>query len=404
MPAAPQKKGRHGLSVSHKQASEPHQIDLILQGGGSSCAYQAGYLTRLLEENIVIRTISATSGGAVNGAAIAHAMNSQSTIKQGRARARDNLANIWNSIKKTSFIPALRSYAGMKDIGKLAFQNATQWVLPFTPQEKLITWHPEDPNIPEEILEDAHIFYKSARTIQKTFMPACEDNIIRDIVSSRLPDFSKIRNGSVTRLFANAMDVSHPKHPESRVFHPDEITPDVIAASASLKEIFDPVIIDGIPYRDGGYIENPAIRPVFENSTTPSKLMIALHEPPHELSGLAQIDMNRTMGKYDVMTGEALDEYIDIAKTNTNKTDCHLACYLPPFDHDDSVRLNTEPGYIDHLWQKGYEEADAFMPQFLKALGVRSTIDQALSDIQSYETTQKRLSQAKAPVGALVPA
>lgn len=404
MPEAPQKKGRGGLSVSHKQASEPRQIDLILQGGGSSCAYQAGYLTRLLEENIVISTITATSGGAVNGAAIAHAMNSQATFKQGRTQARDNLAKIWNSIKNTSFIPVLRSYADMKDFGKLAFQNAAQWFLPFAPQSKLITWHPDDPNIPEEILEDAHIFYKSARTIQKAFMPACEDNIIRHIISSQLPDFSQIRNGSLTKLFANAMDVSNPNHPESRVFHPHEITPDVIAASASLKEIFDPVIINGIPYRDGGYIENPAICPVFEHSTATSKLMIALHEPPYELSGLAQIDMNKTMGKYDVMTGEALDEYIDIARTNTNKTDCHLACYLPPFNHDDSVRLNTEPAYIDHLWQKGYEEADAFMPQFLKSLGARSTIDQTLLDIKSYETTQKRLSQAKAPVGGLVPA
>ncbi len=368
-----------------------HPIDLVLQGGGSSCAYQAGYLARLLEEDwLLIRNITSTSGGTVNGAALADGINSTDDFVEGRRRATENLKNIWSDIKAYSPIPYLRTYAQMKGFAKSAHALTTI----FTPTifrksndgKPGIRWDKDDPNIPEEILEDAAILTNAMRQAN----PYASSNILRYIVSKHIPDFSNIQRGSIVRLHAGAMNVSHDDQPKSRIFGPGEISPEVIEAATSLKDFFEPIRIDGVTYRDGGYIENPSIDSVFGDTSSPSKLMIALHAPPKAISAKSQIDMKRSMDEYDIMTEQAIGEFVNSSCETEGQFDCHLACYMPPEGHNDSVRMNTEPGYIDDLWEKGYEAAERFLPTLKQNIGHTSTVNDTLRSIRAYERTNSR--------------
>ncbi len=47
-----------------------------------------------------------------------------------------------------------------------------------------------------------------------------------------------------------------------RVFRRDDITADVVMASAALPHVFRAVEIEGEPYWDGGFTGNPAILPL----------------------------------------------------------------------------------------------------------------------------------------------
>ena len=83
-------------------------------------------------------------------------------------------------------------------------------------------------------------------------------NPLKDLIE-RFVDFEAIRRDRDLDLFISATDV---RTGELRVFTREEITPEVVMASACLPLLFRAVEIDGVPYWDGGYSGNPAICPV----------------------------------------------------------------------------------------------------------------------------------------------
>ena len=86
----------------------------------------------------------------------------------------------------------------------------------------------------------------------------------------RLPRAAK----SPIRLFVTATNV---RTGPGRVFRNDELTPDVLLASACLPTLFQAIEIDGEAYWDGGYSGNPTITPLVRECASHDTLLIEVN-------------------------------------------------------------------------------------------------------------------------------
>ena len=57
----------------------------------------------------------------------------------------------------------------------------------------------------------------------------------------------------------------------------DEITPDVLLASACLPTMFQAIEIDGEPYWDGGYSGNPTITPLIRECKSQDTILVQIN-------------------------------------------------------------------------------------------------------------------------------
>jgi NTE family protein len=86
-------------------------------------------------------------------------------------------------------------------------------------------------------------------------------NPLREILEREV-DFKAVRANREFDLYVSATNVRTGK---MRVFRREQITPDVVMASACLPFLFRAVEIDGVPYWDGGYVSNPPLFPFFRS-------------------------------------------------------------------------------------------------------------------------------------------
>lgn len=214
-------------------------INLALQGGGSHGAFTWGVLDALLEdEGLAIESISGTSAGAMNAAAVAQGM-----AAGGAEEARKTLTRFWSRVSRmAAFAPV------PADAYDTWFGNFS--VLPGIPKLDLVN-------------QVAHTF--SPYQFNPTGL-----NPLRGLVADMF-DFEAIRTCEHPRLYIAATQVYTGK---IRVFEGDELTADVLAASACLPELVHAIEIDGEPYWDGGYTGNPALFPLFYDGSGSDILLV----------------------------------------------------------------------------------------------------------------------------------
>ena len=204
---------------------QPLLIDLALQGGGSHGAFTWGVLDRLLEVSwLHIEAISGTSAGAMNAAVLADGFT-----KGGAQGARAALDAYWERVAEAAtFSPLQRS-----PMDRLA----GRWTLDYSPvfigfdlMARLFSPYNLNPagfNPLTRILDDSIDFERLARSPIKLFITA-----------------TNVRTG------------------RGRIFRNNEITAQVLLASACLPTLFQAVEIDGEAYWDGGFVGNPTITPL----------------------------------------------------------------------------------------------------------------------------------------------
>src|SRR5262249_55241856 len=73
------------------------------------------------------------------------------------------------------------------------------------------------------------------------------------------------------KLFVAATNVRTGK---VRIFRTEEITADVVMASACLPFLFHAVEIDNTPYWDGGFVGNPPLFPLFRGTKTDDVILV----------------------------------------------------------------------------------------------------------------------------------
>jgi hypothetical protein len=114
-------------------------------------------------------------------------------------------------------------------------------------------------------------------------------NPLRDLLE-RLVNFEQLRERSPFKLFVGATQASSGK---LRIFRENELTVDVLLASACLPKLHHPIEIDGELYWDGGYSANPAIFPLFYECDSDDVLLVLLSplqhdDAPHTVSEIDQ--------------------------------------------------------------------------------------------------------------------
>src|SRR4029077_11924951 len=197
--------------------------NLALQGGVAHGAFTWGVLDRLLEdERLSFEGISGTSAGAMNAVVLASGYH-----KGGRQGAREALAKFWRSVSHDGRLSPVQR--GMMDrlFGNWSFDNNPMFLA----------------------LEAA------SRFVSPYDVNPFNINPLRALLESDV-DFEAVRACRELKLFISATNVRTGK---VRVFTREEITADVVMASACLPFMFKAVEISGTPYWGGGYGGEPAV-------------------------------------------------------------------------------------------------------------------------------------------------
>src|ERR1700722_447169 len=216
-------------------------INLALQGGGAHGAFTWGVLDYLLEDGrLSIEGISGASAGAMNAVMVADGL-----ARGGPEVARTRLADFWPAASIDGDLPMIQR--------KLL--------------ERLFTFVPLEGS-PMAAWFDAMSHYFSPYDLNPLNI-----NPLKDLLD-RFVDFEAVRAFDKLQLFISATNV---RTGRLKVFPREAITADAVMASACLPLLFKAVMIDGVPYWDGGYLANPPIFPLFHATHTEDGLIVQIN-------------------------------------------------------------------------------------------------------------------------------
>ncbi len=339
-------------------------IDLALQGGGSHGALTWGVLDRILEdERLEISGISGTSAGAMNAVVLAQGFH-----QGGREGARKALATFWQAVGDAArFSPLQRSWWNRftgnfnldRSPGYLFFDNLTRLFSPYQ-------------------------------------LNPLDINPLRDLVASTV-DFSRVNACPVPKIFVTATNV---RTGQARVFTQPHLSVETIMASACLPSLFQAVEIDGEAYWDGGYIGNPALHPLVDETDCRDMVIVqinpmirrALPRTGREiLNRVNEISFNSSLIK-DLRAIHLLHKLIEAEHIETQRyrdMRVHLIHADEELqDLDASSKLNAEWTFLSHLKQRGRAWAHQWLEANYDGIGVRSTFDLDALFVDSLQPTQ----------------
>ncbi|WP_425408649.1 patatin-like phospholipase family protein [Hyphococcus sp.] len=336
-------------------AAVTKHINLALQGGGSHGAVTWGVADRFLEDpRIEIDAISGSSAGAVNAVAVAYGLH-----KNGCEGARETLDNLWREVS-----------------------NAGEYYSP-------VRANPFPLNFGANDLVNA-FSYQMFETVTRALSPyqfnPFDINPLREILAACI-DFDSLKDCKHTKLFIAATNVRTGK---VKVFDTDEVTSDVICASACLPFLFKAVEIDGDYFWDGGYMGNPVLYPFFYEAEASD--IVIVHVNPIErddvpktsaeiMNRVNEISFNssllREMRAINFVhklldDGWIKDEYRDRLRNiriHSVRSDKALA------DFDVASKYRTDWTFLTELKEQGRNIADAWLHENFDKLGECSSVD-----------------------------
>jgi len=342
------------VSKSKPPIPERRPVSLALQGGGSHGAFQWGVLDRLLEDGrLDIRAVTAASAGAMNGAALVSGL-----AEGGADAARERLDLLWREVNQSG--------------GRNVFGDSAVWNAAFNPG-----W-----------LKGADL-WRHAETMAMTFSPYQFNpfnlNPLKRALDTAI-DFEAVR-GSDVRLFVAATAV---RQGRSRIFQTEEITDQVLMASACLPHLFQAVEIEGEPYWDGGYLANPALWPLFYADTPDDILLMPLNpfrrdETPHAageiMDRLNEIVFNAPLVA-ELRAVAFVQDLIAEGRLKPNGPDGYRRLRLHAVEADPWLgdlslgsKFDTEWSFLTRLKDRGREAGELWLATCFDAVGERSSVD-----------------------------
>ena len=326
-------------------------INLALQGGGAHGAFTWGVLDRLFEEDrVAVESISGTSAGAMNAVVAVDGL-----MRGGAEGAREALHKFWQSVSdEARFSPVQR-----------------------TPIDALMgNWN-----------LDASPGYLALDVLSRVVSPyqlnPLRMNPLRDLLEQTV-DFERVRCCTQMKLFVSATNV---RTGRVRVRHREQMTLDMVMASACLPTVFHAVEIDGVPYWDGGYMGNPVLFPFFKGCESPDIVIVQINpiERP-EVPTLArdinervsEITFNASLLK-ELRAIDFVHRLLDAGKldeTDYRRIHVHVLeaqAELAPLGA--SSKLNAEWAFLRHLFDIGRRAADDWLERNYEAIGQRGTVD-----------------------------
>src|ERR1700730_3442170 len=206
-------------------------------------------------------------------------------------------------------------------------------------------------------------------------------NPLRQILTECI-DFKRLSRAPLN-LFVTATNV---RTGRVRVFRNDEITPDVLLASACLPTLFQAVEIDGENYWDGGYSGNPTITPLVQECNSKDTVLVQIN--PVERPGLPrsardilnrlnEVSFNAVLLKELRMIALLRQVAQPDNSENAKWADMriHRISSDMMVDLGYSSKLNAEWEFLCMLRDEGRRAGDAFLTAHHEDLGRRSTFD-----------------------------
>ena len=331
--------------------SERRHIALGLQGGGAHGAFTWGVLDRLLEEtSLKIVGISGTSAGAMNAAVMVDGLR-----RGGPEQARTALRSYWEEVGR---IPGLANLIGSQTLGE-----ERQWHFDQSP---LFLW-----------LDMLTRIWSPYQTNPLNLHP------LRELLD-RI-DFQGLRgDAAAARIFICATNVRTGRR---RVFSNDELSADVLLASACLPNMFQAVQIDGEAYWDGGYTGNPALNPLYLRTSATDVIIVGINPLFREavprsaraiINRINEISFNSTF-LLELAAIAFVDDLLESKALDSTR-------YKPLLIHKieahgelgslgASSKMNNDPAFLRYLHEIGRKAADAWINDNLDSIGRRSTLD-----------------------------
>src|SRR6202051_3313182 len=324
-------------------------VDLALQGGRSHGAFAWGVLDRILDEPwLRIDGISGTSAGAMNAVVLADGYE-----REGCRGAQVALEKFWRRVSHSArFSPIRRSPLDIL-MGRWTLDSSPFFVA----------------------------FDLAARLFSPYDLNPRGANPLRDILSECV-DFERVAKSQI-RLSATAPNA---RTGRGRVFRNNELSPDVLLASACLPTLFQAIDIDGEAYWDGGYSGNPTITPLVRECASEDTIIVPIN--PIERQGIPR-SANDILNRLNEVAFNAVllkelrmiallrrvadprhDEGAKWAKMRghsvTNENMKELSA---------SSKLIAEWDFLCLLRDKGRASAQGFLERHVDSLGRRSTFD-----------------------------
>jgi NTE family protein len=339
---APLRRRRSGRPVK--------RISLALQGGGAHGAFTWGVLDHLLEDGrIAIAGVSGTSAGAVNAIMLADGL-----ARGGPDEARRRLADFWRATSLGGELP--RPQRAVVD--------------------RMLSLMP-GPSPMQALVRGM------SRYLSPYDFNPLNINPLKDLIA-RAVDFDAVRDFDDLELFISATNV-HTGEP--RIFTRDEITADVVMASAALPLLFRAVEIDGVPYWDGGYGANPAILPLARAAGGADVLVVQIspverRETPNSsqqiVDRINEITFNASLAaelKTFGLIGQLIDDGCLKPGDGYRPVNLHRIALDGGPQLTPASRLNTDYEFLETLHHTGRAAAQSFLEEHFDDIGVRGTIE-----------------------------
>jgi NTE family protein len=343
--------------MDHHPQPRKRRINLALQGGGAHGAFTWGVLERLLEDDeIEISGISGTSAGALNAAALKVGL-----ATGGVQGALDQLSWVWTQM------------------GAISDLRFTSWLTAFWPAASLVARMTETAMMfsPGELIAQVASPY--------SYGPLYVNPLQRVVAHLNLAD---AHASGGPELFISATNVRTGK---IRVFSGDQVTADVILASACLPTMFQAVEVDDPEsgrreaYWDGGYAGNPALFPLFRPSLPDDIVIVNINPMLREMLPYTPLEIENRINEIS-FNASLLSELRAIAFVQKLIADGKVAegamknVRLHMIADDDlmnnlsaTTKLLPTPFFLNGLREAGRRAAEKFLNEHKSDLNQRSS-------------------------------
>jgi len=327
------------------------RVNLALQGGGAHGAFTWGVLDRILEDGrLEIDAISGTSAGAMNAIALADGLTAG-----GLDGAREKLEGFWRAMSEAAKSSPIQRAPIDVMMGNWSLDRSWGY----------------------------HAMDAMSRMFSPYQLNPLNMNPLRDVLESCV-DFSCVRRCDRIKLYISATNVETGK---VKVFDSQHLTSDMVMASACLPNVYQAVVIDGVPYWDGGYMGNPALFPFHTGSDCADIAVIQINpverkgipRTPQEIQNrLNEIAFNSSLLK-ELRAIDFVARLIDEGKLDESRyrrERIHIIenqNALIPLGA--SSKMNAEWAFLTHLRDLGRETATQWLETHFDDLGKKSTVD-----------------------------
>ncbi len=337
--------------ISGRQKQHSKALNLALQGGGAHGAFTWGVLDKMFEDGrIWIEAISGTSAGAMNAVVAAQGM-----YDGGGPGARVALEAFWRAVSEAGRHSPLQRTWFDRMMGT--------WSLDMSPA------------------------YLALDMLNRVASPyetnPLQINPFRDLVGS-LIDFKKVQDCTDMPIYISTTNVETGR---ARIFSRSEITLDVVMASACLPFMFHAVMIDGAPYWDGGYMGNPVLFPLIDESSCGDIAIIQINPITRSgtptsarqiLDRVNEITFNSSLLK-DLWAVGLINRLVAEGKLDRNEYR-DMRIHLIEAEQEisplgASSKLNTEWEFLVLLRDIGRRAAGQWIDRHFDDIGKRTTVD-----------------------------